>query len=126
MSDCIFCNIDQSRIIDSDKYFNVILDIYPVTELHTLIIPHRHVASYFELTEQEQSSLFLLLKKHKNKLQKMDSTITGLNIGINDGEDAGQTYDERISYLQSFYDDATSKIPSQTKWSPKELYGDRL
>ena len=91
MSDCIFCNIDQSRIIDSDKYFNVILDIYPVTELHTLIIPRRHVASYFELTEQEQSSLFVLLKKHKDKLQKMDSTITGFNMGINDGEDAGQT-----------------------------------
>ena len=91
MSDCIFCNIDQSRIIDSDKYFNVILDIYPVTELHTLIIPHRHVASYFDLTEQEQSSLFTLLKKHKDKLQKMDSTITGFNMGINDGEDAGQT-----------------------------------
>jgi len=91
MSDCIFCNIDQSRIIDSDKYFNVILDIYPVTELHTLIIPHRHVSSYFELTEQEQSSLFTLLKKHKDKLQKMDSTITGFNVGINDGEDAGQT-----------------------------------
>ena len=91
MSECIFCNIDQSRIIDSDNYFNVILDIYPVTELHTLIIPHRHVASYFELTEQEQSSLFLLLKKHKDKLQKMDSTITGFNMGINDGEDAGQT-----------------------------------
>ena len=91
MSECIFCNIDQSRIIDSDKYFNVILDIYPVTELHTLIIPHRHVASYFDLTEQEQSSLFLLLNKHKDKLQKMDSTITGFNMGINDGEDAGQT-----------------------------------
>ena len=68
MSDCIFCNIDQARIIDSDKYFNVILDIYPVTELHTLIIPHRHVSSYFDLTEQEQSSLFTLLKKHKDKL----------------------------------------------------------
>ena len=91
MSDCIFCNIDQSRIIDSDRYFNVILDIYPVTELHTLIIPHRHVASYFELTEQEQSSLFVLLKKHKDKLQKIDSIITGFNIGVNDGEDAGQT-----------------------------------
>ena len=91
MSDCIFCNIDQSRIIDSDKYFNVILDIYPVTELHTLIIPRRHVSSYFELTEQEQSSLFTLLKKHKDKLQKIDSTITGFNMGINDGEDAGQT-----------------------------------
>ena len=91
MSDCIFCNIDQSRIIDSNEYFYVILDIYPVTELHTLIIPRRHVASYFELTEQEQSSLFVLLKKHKDKLQKIDSTITGFNMGINDGEDAGQT-----------------------------------
>ena len=91
MSDCIFCNIDQSRIIDSNEYFYVILDIYPVTELHTLIIPRRHVSSYFELTEQEQSSLFTLLKKHKDKLQKIDSTITGFNMGINDGEDAGQT-----------------------------------
>jgi len=91
MSDCIFCNMDQSRIIDSNDFCYVIRDIYPVTELHTLIIPHRHVSSYFELTEQEQSSLFTLLKKHKDKLQKMDSTITGFNVGINDGEDAGQT-----------------------------------
>ena len=91
MSDCIFCNMDQSRIIDSNDFCYVIRDIYPVTELHTLIIPHRHVSSYFELKEQEQSSLFTLLKKHKDKLQKMDSTITGFNVGINDGEDAGQT-----------------------------------
>ena len=91
MSDCIFCNINQSRILYSNEYFYVILDVYPVTELHTLIIPHRHISSYFELSKEEQSSLFLLLKKHKDKLQKIDSTITGFNMGINDGEDAGQT-----------------------------------
>ena len=91
MSECIFCNIDQSRIIDSNDFFYVIRDIYPVTELHTLIIPHRHISSYFDLTEDEQISLFTLLKSHKEQLLKTDPSITGFNIGVNDGEDAGQT-----------------------------------
>ena len=91
MSDCIFCNIDQSRIIDSNDFFYVIRDIYPVTEFHTLMIPHRHISSYFDLTENEQISLFALLKSHKQQLFKTDSSITGFNVGINDGEDAGQT-----------------------------------
>jgi len=91
MSDCIFCNIGQSRIIDSNDFFYVIRDIYPVTELHTLIIPYRHISSYFDLTENEQISLFALLKSHKEQLFKTDSSISGFNVGINDGEDAGQT-----------------------------------
>ena len=91
MSECIFCNIDQSRIIDSNDFFYVIKDIYPVTELHTLMIPHRHISSYFDLTEDEQISLFTLLKSHKEQLLKTDPSITGFNIGVNDGEDAGQT-----------------------------------
>jgi len=91
MSDCIFCNIDQSRIIDSNDFFYVIRDIYPVTELHTLIIPHRHISSYFDLTEDEQISLSTLLRSLKEQLLRTDPSITGLNIGVNDGEDAGQT-----------------------------------
>ena len=91
MSDCIFCNMDQSRIIDSNDCFYVIRDIYPVTELHTLIIPHRHISSYFDLTEDDQISLFTLLKSHKEQLLKTDPSITGFNIGVNDGKDAGQT-----------------------------------
>ena len=91
MSECIFCNIDQSRIIDSNDFFYVIRDIYPVTELHTLMIPHRHISSYFDLIEDEQISLFASLKSHKEQLLKTDPSITGFNIGVNDGEDAGQT-----------------------------------
>jgi len=91
MSDCIFCNIDASRIVDSNDFFYVIRDIYPVTELHTLIIPHRHISSYFDLMEDEQISLFALLKSHQKQLLKLDLSITGFNVGINDGEDAGQT-----------------------------------
>lgn len=90
MSDCIFCTINDSRIVDKDNYFYVIRDSYPVTEFHTLIIPHRHT-SFFDLTDIEQKSLFALLKKHKDLLKKEDSSITAFNVGINDGEDAGQT-----------------------------------
>ena len=91
MSECIFCNIDHSRIIDSNDFFYVIRDIYPVTELHTLIIPHRHISSYFDLTEDEQISLSTLLRSLKEQLLRTDPSITGFNIGVNDGEDAGQT-----------------------------------
>jgi ATP adenylyltransferase len=91
MEDCIFCNLEASRIEDENELFLVIKDLYPVTEGHTLIIPKRHVSSFFELTDEEQSSFLEMLHLQKQKLASMDETITGFNVGINDGEDAGQT-----------------------------------
>ena len=91
MEDCIFCNLEASRIEDENELFLVIKDLYPVTEGHTLIIPKRHVPSFFELTDKEQSSYLEMLHAQKYKLASMDETITGFNVGINDGEDAGQT-----------------------------------
>jgi len=91
MIDCIFCNLEASRIEDENTLFLVIKDLYPVTEGHTLIIPKRHVPSFFELTDEEQTSFFEMLQAQKHKLASMDETITGFIVGINDGEDAGQT-----------------------------------
>jgi diadenosine tetraphosphate (Ap4A) HIT family hydrolase len=68
-----------------------IYDKYPVTRYHTLIIPKRHVASYFELRPDELDAIQTLLFQQQKKLQEVDSTITGFNIGVNVGEDAGQT-----------------------------------
>ena len=88
---CLFCNVDKSKIVLEDDFFIVIRDSYPVTKLHTLIISKRHIASYFELDDSEKISLINILDKQKNSLLQNDSTITGFNIGINDGVDAGQT-----------------------------------
>jgi diadenosine tetraphosphate (Ap4A) HIT family hydrolase len=49
------------------------------------------VASYFELGQAEINAINQLLKKTKDKLSNIDSTIDGFNVGINDGESAGQT-----------------------------------
>ena len=91
MIDCLFCNVDKSKIVSENDSFIVVRDNYPVTELHTLIISKRHTASYFELEDSEKISLIKTLDKQKNLLLQNDSTIKGFNIGINDGVEAGQT-----------------------------------
>ena len=91
MIDCLFCNVDKSKIVSENDFFIVVRDNYPVTEFHTLIISKRHTASYFELEDSEKISLIKTLDKQKNLLLQNDSTIKGFNIGINDGVEAGQT-----------------------------------
>ena len=91
MKDCLFCSIeDQRKVFENDLFF-VIRDKFPVTELHSLIIPKRHIASYFDLNNDELNLVHEILKNQKGRMLEMDSSITGFNIGVNDGTDAGQT-----------------------------------
>lgn len=91
LKDCIFCNLDQSRIEKENTYALSFKDLYPVTEGHTLFIPKRHVQSFFDLNINEKEAIFELLELEREKLIQQDNLITGFNIGINDGSDAGQT-----------------------------------
>ena len=91
MNNCIFCNIPENRIVNEYKYFYIIRDLYPVTNLHSLVIPKRHVVSYFECNQDEYNEIPIILNTQKTELKLTDETITGFNIGMNIGEDAGQT-----------------------------------
>ena len=91
MTTCLFCSIDQSRIIASNDLAYAISDGFPVTEGHSLIIPRRHVPDYFGLTREELLACDELLRLVKNDLQRHDPSISGFNIGMNAGEAAGQT-----------------------------------
>ena len=88
---CIFCTLEKSRIIDETEFYYVIRDAFPVSELHTLVIPKRHSETYFDLSEDELSALPDILKRHRDLILREDRNVTGFNIGINVGEDAGQT-----------------------------------
>ena len=57
---------------------------------HALIIPKRHVASYFDLTDEERKAMNAMLLEVKQKLDERFHP-DGYNIGINVGEDAGQS-----------------------------------
>ena len=91
MSNCIFCNIEEDRIVHEYKHFYVIRDAFPVTPLHSLIITKRHVVSYFQCSKEEHNEIPIILDTQKTELKILDDTITGFNIGMNIGEDAGQT-----------------------------------
>ena len=91
ISDCLFCFMPKERIISENELVYAIRDKYPVTPLHSLIIPKRHVVNYFSLTKDELLSCDFLLKEVKNSIQTEDESVEGFNIGINSGEVAGQT-----------------------------------
>ena len=88
---CLFCEIQKERILDQDDLFYVIRDGFPVTDLHTLVIPKRHVETYFDLYQPELNSCNKMIQKFKQQIEKEDESVKGFNIGINNGEVSGQT-----------------------------------
>jgi diadenosine tetraphosphate (Ap4A) HIT family hydrolase len=88
--DCPFCRLEKHRIHLESDFAVAFLDGFPVTPGHTLVIPKRHVASLFDLPEEEQAAVWKLVALVRAKImaeQKPD----GFNIGLNDGTSAGQT-----------------------------------
>ena len=87
---CIFCNLASERIIAENELCLAIRDGFPVSEGHTLIIPKRHVADYFDLTSDEIAAMQTMMKESKRQL---DNTLhpDGYNVGVNVNAAAGQT-----------------------------------
>jgi diadenosine tetraphosphate (Ap4A) HIT family hydrolase len=88
---CPFCETTDLVILERNDYLYAIRDKFPVTELHTLLIPFRHVESYFDLDNTEIDAFNKLLLSQKKSLLEQDKNISGFNVGFNSGEDAGQT-----------------------------------
>ena len=89
--ECLFCNKKKQKIIYSSKFIYVVRDSFPVTKYHSLIIPHRHVANFFDLNNDELKDLSKIIKKERQSLLNLDSKITAFNVGVNSGKDAGQS-----------------------------------
>lgn len=90
MNDCPFCNIGNERIIVSNSLAVAFYDGFPVSEGHSLIVPKRHVSSFFDLTDEEKSAMLDLLEKMKVIVDERFHP-DGYNIGVNVGESAGQS-----------------------------------
>lgn len=88
--DCPFCHLEKNRVRAESEFALAFLDGFPITPGHTLVIPKRHVASLFELSEDEQAAVWRLVVQMRANL---DSEIQpdGFNLGLNDGTAAGQT-----------------------------------
>ena len=88
---CLFCNVGEERIIAGNDLAFAIRDGFPVTELHSLVIPRRHVSDYFELTKEELLACNELLRTVKEEILARDASVKGFNVGANSGLVAGQS-----------------------------------
>ena len=87
---CPFCAPEPARLVAQCPLTRTLRDRFPVSPGHTLVVPRRHVAGYFEATPAERSAIQgALLAAREDLLRELAPD--GFNIGVNDGPAAGQT-----------------------------------
>jgi diadenosine tetraphosphate (Ap4A) HIT family hydrolase len=82
-------NDERKLLFESATAFSF-YDKYPVSLGHSLVVPKRLVANYFELSLKEQTACWIMVNKVKQELQKVYNP-NGFNVGININQEAGQT-----------------------------------
>tara|TARA_B100000965_G_scaffold87156_1_gene70659 strand:+ start:789 stop:1190 length:402 start_codon:yes stop_codon:yes gene_type:complete len=88
---CLFCNTNNKEYIFENDLAFATFDSYPVSRLHVLIIPKRHIKNYFELSNDELIACNEIILLSEKKIKKIDKTIQGFNLGTNCGKVAGQS-----------------------------------
>ena len=90
-NNCPFCKAESERdIIASSSLSVAFFDCFPVSPGHALIIPKRHVSSFFDLSQEERQDLLNLADSVKQIVEERYHP-DGYNIGVNVGEAAGQS-----------------------------------
>jgi superfamily II DNA or RNA helicase/diadenosine tetraphosphate (Ap4A) HIT family hydrolase/HKD family nuclease len=87
---CPFCSPPPQRIFLEGRHAIGMWDAFPVSPGHALLIPRRHVATWFDASPEEKSALIEFIDRAKELIDKRHSP-DGYNIGINAGAAAGQT-----------------------------------
>jgi diadenosine tetraphosphate (Ap4A) HIT family hydrolase len=112
---CPFCVLDHSRVLLEGNHGFVVRDAYPVSPGHSLVIPRRHVRSFFELTRTERIGVLELLDEAKKALDD-ELGPKGYNIGINDGPAAGQTIGHLHIHLIPRFDGDQADPRGGVRW----------
>jgi diadenosine tetraphosphate (Ap4A) HIT family hydrolase len=112
---CPFCSLIEDRVVLDNAYAIAIRDGFPVSPGHTLIIPKRHVASFFEITDAERNDLMSLLAAARDDLER-EFQPASYNVGINDGPAAGQTVPHLHIHLIPRYDGDADDPRGGVRW----------
>ncbi|MCL2228585.1 MAG: HIT family protein [Firmicutes bacterium] len=89
-TDCVFCDKLQKSAFAENKLAYANWCEFPVGKGHALIATKRCFANYFDATDKEKSAIWELVDQAK-KIIDAEYKPCAYNIGINCGEDAGQT-----------------------------------
>ena len=112
---CPFCTLPRERIVQENQHALWIYDGFPVSLGHSLIIPKRHLGSFFEISQEERLAMLVLLDKAKIVVEA-EHRPDGFNIGINDGPAAGQTVPHLHLHLIPRYSGDVEDARGGVRW----------
>ncbi len=101
--DCIFCRFltenrdDENLIVHRGRRAYVIMNRYPYSNGHLMVLPNRHTWDFTSLDAEERDELFTLMQRAVTALGKGFKP-EGLNIGMNLGKAAGAGIEEHLHY----------------------------
>ncbi len=110
---CPYCNFDDYDVIAQNEYGAVLPEANSLSEGHCVIIPLRHVGSFFEVTDKERKSLMSLLEQARNELNLRHHP-AGFHIGFNDGAVFGAAEDHLHIHIIPRY--AGKKLVLDERW----------
>lgn len=114
-SHCPLCTITDRQVLHQSPAASAVLDKFPVSPGHTLVIPRVHVATLSDLPRLERLTLWELtdwVRAYLAKKYRPD----GFNIGINDGIAAGQTVPHVHIHVIPRYDGDVSDPRGGVRW----------
>ena len=101
--DCPFCHIPKESVVAESRHALALRDRYPVSCGHTLVIPKAHAGTLFALSAEIQADIWRLVAKVREDLRSQLNP-DGFNVGLNDGQAAGQTVQHTHVHLIPRYD----------------------
>lgn len=84
---CSLC-MSNGHVLNNHMAFAV-RDRKPMTDLHSLVLPRRHVGSFFDLIPAEKTLCLELVDSVKTQIQESDRAVTGFNVRFDAGRMAG-------------------------------------
>jgi diadenosine tetraphosphate (Ap4A) HIT family hydrolase len=122
---CPFCHPDPSRVFHTGRRVIGLWDAFPVSAGHALLVPRRHVAGWFEASDEERAELTDAISIARAAILH-EHRPDGFNLGVNDGRAAGQTVPHlHVHVIPRYADDVAEPrggvrgvIPSKRDYSP--------
>ena len=87
---CPFCSPDPARVLHEGPLVLALYDAFPVSAGHALIVPRRHVATWFDATLDEHAAMLAAIPIVRDAIER-EHRPDGYNLGVNVGAAAGQT-----------------------------------
>jgi len=91
--ECIFCNLpeledQEAHIVYRGKDCYVVLNTFPYTSGHLMVVPFEHLDELHKLPEAAANEMIALSKRMEGVLRRLYSP-DGINLGMNIGRAAG-------------------------------------